>query len=814
MRIINTVKSSKFKVHSSKPKPKSKDFSLGVPILLICLLAVTLGAGCNFKSEQDQAKEDIRQSQSFYESAIKQYKGLISKGRDLDRLYFELGSLYFSHGEFEKAIDAFKKSKNPMSQKYLAISYFRTGNWTDAFEIFSRNEPSEDESSYYYGLTAERLNLFDKALGIYRKIGAGNFKDRARMRIDAIERQASPGDIKDIDPEASKIIGASASESEYPQAGAIVLLADEKFEITPDGKQVADMHYIIKILNERGKEKFSETAIDYDSTYEKVELGYARTISPQGRVTDVGSRHIRDVSKYLNFPIYSNAHVYIISFPDISEGAVIEYRFKIIRNQLINKKDFVLSYPVQASEPIARAEFRLKTPPETKLHIDFLNREYNNFSAVLEPKVQKDSTGIVYSWGFRDIPQIIPETKMPPDIEVNPTIVLSSFSGWQDLYAWWWNLAKDKIKADGPIKEKIRALLNGKGTPEEKIRAIYNFCAQEIRYVAVEYGQAGYEPHAAQDTFKNKYGDCKDKAILLVTMLREAGFSASPVLISTKSYYNLREDFPSMLFNHAIAIVDLGEESVFMDATAETCAFGDLPADDQQRRVLVFKNDGYAIKTTPLFSPGHNLLKQVLNINTNADETLSADKTILTFGLYDQSQRYWLRYTTPELIGETLKQKIQEISIGGKLKDYEIKNLDDLNTPVVLKFWFSGPEYFTEAGRLRIMPQLASLDTSLVAKEARRFPIDFGVLESKEMIFEIAIPTDFVVKYIPESISEDSPWFGFKAEYSSGRGKVYLKQKSELKRNLVEAKEYPAFKAFFEGLAKKLKQRIILEKTR
>lgn len=620
--------------------------------------------------------------------------------------------------------------------------------------------------------------------------------------------------IKDKDRAISEIIANAPPAAKYPQAGALILFCDEKVEITPDNTEVSDLHYVIKILNDRGKQDFSESQIEYDSTYEKVELEYARTIKPDGTIVEVGTRHIRDVSKYLNFPLYSNVRVHIISFPEITEGAVAEYKLKVYRSQLVNKKDFVLDYPVQTKEPILQADFSVTLPAGRALKIETLDDAHNNFHANLTPSIQEIGGRTVYRWQFKDIPQIVPEPNMPPNVEINPTMLLATFENWQDIYNWWWALAKDKIKADAAITGKVKELLRNRPGGEDRVRAIYNFCAQEIRYVAVEYGQAGYEPHYAADIFKNKYGDCKDQAILLVTMLKEAGFTAWPVLIPTKDCYNLNPDFPSMLFDHCIAAVSLEGKTVFLDPTAQTCSFGDLPPVDQRRRVAVFKEDGYLIQETPLYEAAHNLIRQALSININPDETIAAEKSVFSHGVYDQAQRYWLLFTPPELIEQTLTEKIQEVSIGAKLKSYNIANLNDLNEPVVLSYAFQGPEYLTMGGDLRILPQLADVDSSLVAKEKRDFAIDFGFLDAKETVTEIQIPANFTVRYLPQDIDEDNQWLKFKVAYSHKGNKIIFRQDAELKQTVIPVTEYADFKSFFAGLAKKVKQRIILEKVK
>jgi tetratricopeptide (TPR) repeat protein len=785
---------------------KSQVF-LGVAIF------VSLLGGCCCKVDAGPG-ELAKESESYYRQALQGYKSEIAKGKDTDQLYFDLGRLYFDHGAFSEAAESFSKSKLPQAKKFLAISYYRLGDFTGALEVFNKFENTDAEYLYYKGLACEKLNLFDPALESYREIKDPSFASLASERIDAITRQAAEQNIGKIDPRIAGIIDNAPKPEAYPQAGVLILACDEKVEVTAENTQISSLHYLIKILNERGKENFSEAKIDYDSTYEKVEVEYARTIKPDGSIAQVGTRHIRDVSKYLNFPLYSNARVRIISFPEIAEGSCIEYSLKIYRNKLINKKDFVNHYPVQSGEPIISANFVLSFPEANFANLKVINAEYNNFKAQLNP--QKDiKDGIVsYRWQFRDLPQIIPESSMPPTVKINPAMLFSSFRDWQELYDWWWPLAKDKIQADKPIKDKVSELIKECKSEDEIARAIYNFCAQEIRYVAVEYGDAGYEPHQAADIFRNKYGDCKDQAVLLVTMLKEAGLAAWPVIIPTKSCYNLSLDFPAMFFDHAIACVKLKEGLIFLDPTSSTCSFGDLPPGDQGRRVFICREDDYKIEETPLYPASHNLARQDIKIKINSDETIAGEKKISTFGVYDQGQRYWLLYTQPELIEAQLKEKIQDFSIGAKLLNYSTDNLDDLNKPVILRYAFSGPEYLTQAGDLRIMPQLTNIDISLTARDKRRYPLELEVLDKRETNFEIAIPEVFVVKYIPKDISKDSPWVKFSARYSFKANTLTLRQELEFKKRVIDQSEYADFKRFYDGLAKDIKQRVVLEKAR
>jgi tetratricopeptide (TPR) repeat protein len=793
MPLINTVKKSNFK------------------FLVFAFLFFIFLSGCKQKKDLNLPQEYAEQAEAYYQRAINLYQDLIAQGKDVERLSFGLAKLYYSHGEFAKAVEKLQDVKEPSEGKLLAISYYRLGNFTDALEAFNKIEFPDEECLYYQGLTSERLNLFEKALQQYRKIKRDpQYSRLARERIRDIEKNQT-FQIKNIDAQAAKLLLKAPAAQKYPEAGALILSCDESIEITPDHKEIATLHYLVKILNDRGKNEFAETTIDYDMTYEKVELVYARTIKPDGETVEVGASQVRNVSKYLNFPLYSNAWVYIISFPEVGIGSAIEYKVKIYRNQLVNKKDFVLSYPLQGSEPILNANFTLKVPKGQAPHIKTLNEEYLSFNACLRPKINEEEGRLIYSWQFKDIPQIIPEPQMPPQVRINPALLFSTFDQWRQIYDWWWALAKDKIQADADIKAKTQELIHKAATDEEKARKIYNFCAKEIRYVAVEYGDAGYEPHSAQAIFRNKYGDCKDQAILLITMLRNAGLEAYPVLIATKDYYDLNEDFPALFFNHCIAAVKLAGKIIFLDPTAETCSFQDLPAGDQGRRVLVFSEGGYEILSTPAFPPEHNRLKQSLYIKLNRDESISGRREVTGSGIYDQVQRFFFLYTQPELIRNILQEKIQEISIGAKLQDYRIANAFDLNKPCLLSYTFRGPEYCIEAGDLRILPQLVEVDRGAVSKDERRYGLEFSALETREVDLDIEIPPNLVVQYMPEDIREESPWLKFSAQYLQKGNLLTFRQRTEtLKKEIPEA-EYLAFKDFVEKIAKRVKQRVVLE---
>jgi tetratricopeptide (TPR) repeat protein len=778
--------------------------------LFFGILGILL-VGCTQKSQIGQARQLTQQSREFYQQAIAKYKDLISQGKDLNQAHFELGLLYYQQAEYELASQHFLKTNLSEAEKYRALSLYRINDFTEAKDAFRRIESPDAETLYYYGEVCEELNLYDEALDIYNRVTQEPFKSQAQNRIRSITRLGENLYLDNLPLSVQEVVKNAPPEEKYPNAGALILFCDERTQITEQNTAIFFEHIIVKILNERGKKDFSEIVIGYDSTYDKVELEYARTIRPDGAVIPVGSRHIRDVSRYLNFPLYSNARARIISFPEITEGCIIEYKYKIYRNQLINEDDFILTYQLQELEPVIHAKMKLVLPAEKPLHYKILNSNYNTFQAKLEPEIKEYPEYNEYVWEFKDIPAIIPELDMPPISRINPIILISTFDSWQEIYDWWWDLALDKIQADQAIKQKVADLTQDKETVLDKVRAIYNFCAEDIRYVAVEYGQAGHEPHKATDIFFNKYGDCKDQSILLITMLREIGVQAYPVLIGTYDYLDLQDDFPSVSFNHCIAAVRLERDFIFLDPTCPTCSFGNLPGDDQDRRVLVFTDTGYKIKSIPLHPADQNRASKILKMEISSDETIKAERSVFTYGLFDAGQRAWFRYSSDEAISESLKQAIQGISPAARLIKYDIQNLDDLNRSVVLKYSFSGREYWTRAGELRILPQLAVLDTSIVAKQLRRFPLDLGMPSIRITQVDITLPPHFKLKNLPGDFKESSRWLELSVEYGMEGNHFYFKQTTQTKKRQIPLSEYSEFKTFMENVSTSIRERVIFQ---
>jgi len=774
-----------------------------------CLLLVVLTVGCSqIPSDTSKVKSSQEFLVGYYQQLSQRYEAALEAAPDNSGLRLQIAQFYYAFRDYEKAEQVLQESTESSLRALLAKVYTRLKEYDRAIEIFEQLELSaqDDEYKYCYGQVLEKKNLFPKALRVYKDVG-GSYRAQAQQRIALITtkiEEGIPPHIAKLSAEAARFVAAAKDEA------AVLLLVDEEMQVLPDKTSVSYMHVIEQVLQERGKE-LAEVEIGYDSTYQRIELELARTITKDGKVIYAGKENVRDVSRYLNFPLYSNSRAYIVSMPSVAVGSIIEYKIKIYSSKLVNGDDFSFIYRLREKYPIFRASFQLVTPPTTPVNFKFFNLGYAE-GIDLKPSVSARGKEKIYRWEFNEIQPIIPEYNMSPSADINPAFLVSSFADWQEVYQWWHSLYQDKLALNAETKAFLQKLIAGAAAKETKAKKIYEFVAKNIRYVAIEYGDSGHEPHRAQEVFVNRYGDCKDQAILLVAMLRQAGLSAYPVLIPTREAYPIAEDFASINFNHAIAAVKLEDKLIFMDPTSETTAFRELPLADQARKVMVFFDEGFAIAETPFSQDNH--LNFEMDIVLNEEENATVSRSVWAHGFFASGYRYYLKYTHPLVIEEDILQKMTEISSLSKLQDYKIFYADDFDFDPRLSYKFTAEKFLNPARNLRIVPVLdqVGLDHNLIGKEKRNFPIDFSGMSTRSARIKIQLPENLKVKYLPESKTLENEWFRMVISYQQEESLIEFYQEFAVKKRLVSQGEYQAFKDSFKKALYLLREEIILEK--
>ena len=758
-----------------------------------------------------------KKAKILQQKAISEYEKALEDERTHLLALKELAKIWLEEEKYERVIDALSRTKKEEQDfevlKLLGLAYFKSGHSTEALKELeeARKIKADDvETLFFLGQIYEDKKLFEEALSSYQKIISlapkGKLSRIVQERIQSIEQERLALTVKDIkDPEIRQIILTAPEARDYPQAGAIILLNEHECLVKKDNTLEEKIHRLVKIFNVRGREKYGEVQIDYDSTYQTVKVDYARVIKPDGRMIKVGKKDIKDVDRWSGFPLYSNAKVKIISMPEVIEDSIIEYSATIITNKLINEDDFQFCFGIQGFEPCLRHRFKLTIPKGRKVNIHYVRLKD------VEPQVSEDRGWITYKWEINDVPEIIAEPNMPSWADISPFIMVSSFASWQEFSQWWRKLSEGQAEPTPQIIQKVEELVRGKDTDEEKARTIYHWVTSKIRYVGLEFGIAGFRPHRAEEIFKNKYGDCKDKATLLIAMYKAAGIPAYYALIGTREMGKLEKEIPMSQFNHAIVLARVNGKFVWLDPTAEIVSYGNIPGSDQEKEALVFFEDEARFLKVPLQAPEENKMEIRMVIDINPDGSIDVEMELTSLGASDMEMRSF-RYIKPEQRKQVIQNWINSIAPGAKLKSYQFSDLEDLDTSVKLKVAYSATDYLKRAGNLWMfsIPGIEE-EAGIVGKEKRNYPILFYTTSMSVYKVEIHLPPELEVEYLPEPVLLEKPYGSFKSSYRASGKNIFYEGISKRKQTLISLSQYPDYKLFKEKVARESQRQIIIK---
>ena len=217
----------------------------------------------------------------------------------------------------------------------------------------------------------------------------------------------------------------------------------------------------------------------------------------------------------------------------------------------------------------------------------------------------------VFLWESRAIPALPREPRSPGVTEISPYVHVSTMGDWKQLGSWYADLIRPQFALDQSLNDELSRITNGLQTDKEKIHAIQEFVLRSTHYVALEFGIYSYKPYPVTQIYARRFGDCKDKASLMIALLRAAGIEAEIALVRTRSLGDVAVEPASIaVFNHAIVYVP--KYDLWLDGTAEY-AGRELPLEDQGAFSLTVSLSGAAqIRHIPMSRVADNYTRHVI----------------------------------------------------------------------------------------------------------------------------------------------------------------------------------------------------------
>lgn len=567
----------------------------------------------------------------------------------------------------------------------------------------------------------------------------------------------------------------------FDEANAVVRYDCTKVWVNADGSGETLKRYRVALLSDRAVRQYAQDETVYNLGYDTVEVIAARVHLPDGSIIDVDTSAIKDVP----LPAYGkfflqNVREKIITFPALQIGAEIEVQTREITHEPPMDGQYNMSEYFEHTDPLQTKHVEVSLPNSMPLQWKVRG------SGVVHAEGNVDDR-TVHTWSIHDVEQVVPEPGMPPFPEVARQLLATTIPDWETWSKWYTELAEPEMLADSSIKAEVAELVKGKSR-DEAIRAIFQFVSNRIRYVdtALTGRKAGYKPESASVTYRNKYGVCRDKAALMVTMLREAGVESNITLMNPS--WKIDEELPVDQFNHAIVTVWENGKEIYIDPTVEkTTEY--LAANEQDRAVLTCTQEGHDLAWTPVEDPSKNLYQVAANSKVDENGALKSTVTISSQGFPDLVLRSYLQSISPQEREILFQNFVQSLSPRAILVESSVSDLTDLDKSLVIKLEVSAEDYVIKAGSYWLMNSIAQgrkldfLSSWLLSGSEltdRRYPLRLESTFAVQMSETVEYPKGFNVRSLPEQVDIKQDEFRLSRTCQSSGQKVTVKQALEL----------------------------------
>src|ERR1700675_4139641 len=601
---------------------------------------------------------------------------------------------------------------------------------------------------------------------------------------------------------------------------AVLLYSEDILTVQGNGKNKHLKRRVYKILRVGGKD--TGTAVAYVDSETKILNMHGWCIPAQGKDYEVKEKDAIESSLpgVSNGELVSDLRAKVLQIPASDPGNIVGYEIEQEERLFILQDERMF----QTALPTREARFTLNLPAGWEYKAAWINYP--------EAKPASPSPN-QWQWVVSDVKAIRAEDDMPPWKGVAGEMLLSllppgdsqkkGFLSWAEMGQWEAALAPGRRDPSPEIKQKVAELTSRAPTTLAKMQVLAAFAQHDIRYVAIELGIGGLQPHAARDIYTHRYGDCKDKATLLSAMLKEIGVdsylftvnsrrgsvnAASPAQIGWFNHEILAIRLPDDLKDPSLAAIvtppKLGRLLIF-DPTDEMTPFGQLSGSLQANYGLLVTADGGELLQLPQLSPETSGVRRSGKLALSANGTLSGEIQELRFGDTGAYQRYVLRATAQD------KDRIKpiETSLSHSLASFQITkasigNLHAQDQPFVYNYSFTAERYAKPAGTLLIVrPRVLGNKSSdiLERKEPRKYPVEFDGPQKDIDVYEITLPAGYEVDELPPPSDADYSFASYHSKTEVEGNVLRYKRTYEIKELSVPTSKLNDLKTLYRIIA-------------
>ena len=615
---------------------------------------------------------------------------------------------------------------------------------------------------------------------------------------------------------------------EYPKDTIAVVLLDEEQTTVKDNGDIETRHRrAYKLLRPEARDKYAYAFVQFNNDT-KLSFFKAWTITANGQEMELKEKDAVEFS-LSSFEVFSDLRGKGIKFSAADPGNIVGYEYVQKHRPFAFEDD----WQFQSEIPTRRARFSLQLPVGWEF-----SESWANF-----PKQQPQSSANNFNvWEVENVPAVEIEPAMPPFLTVasrmdikyfprDPALRAKTTGTWNDIGIWYANLTSASRVPSPALQQKVAELTTGISDPLKKMQVLAAYVQQQIRYVAIEVGIGGLQPHPAADVFKHQYGDCKDKVTLLSTMLKQVGIDSYYVMVDTHRGI-VNPDFPSLRGNHMIMAIRLPQDIptnslyatvddpqlghlLFFDPTDEFVTLGYLPSDLQQNYGLLVTPDSGKVILLPLLPPPTNRLLRTATLTLGPTGNLGGDVDELRWGAPAGDSRAQFIGSSP-----SDREKVIEKFLGTFLNNFTLThaslgNLDKYDENLLLHYQFVVEGYAKTAGDLLILRPRVVGDkgSNILTGKARKYPIEFEGTTLQSDVFDITLPAGYVVDELPLPVEVKCDYAIYKSNVEVKDNVLHYKRTYEINGVVVPTEKLPEVRDFFHQIAAAEKSSAVLRRA-
>lgn len=583
----------------------------------------------------------------------------------------------------------------------------------------------------------------------------------------------APG-LRAVTPDWVRQASAQTLPAYDAETNAVVLLDEVSITVLSQNDFVEHYRWAVKILRPEGRNE-ADLAVHFRGQ-EKVRSVHCWALDRSGKEFELKDKDFLERGVSFGYELYNDVRMRAATCPGADPGSVIAFEYEVQRHGWVNEFEWAF----QESIPVRESHVVLKIPAGWEYKALWAN------GGPFEPVMAGDGG---WEWILHDLAAIELEPMRPENwalclrlglVYFSAEPAVSNAGSWAALGRWYTQLTVDRRTATPEVTERAHQLTAGRTDFDRKARSLASFLQSDVRYVAVEIGIGGFQPHHAAEIFHALYGDCKDKATLLSTMLHEVGIESDYVLIDTHRG-TVGPALPSPRFNHAILAIEVpegtnvdlyrsvvtaksGKRYLIFDPTDPYTPLGDLRGDLQDTYALLVADGSGELIHTPLFQPEANQLLRTGHFTLSPDGELSGDIVESRSGDHAYHERASLQHANQQERTQQLERRLSRSLRGFTLQSANIQQLDQRQQNLLITFKFTNPGYGQVRGPLLLMrPRVLGEKGLAIERKPRHFPFQFEDTSRETDIYEFDLPKEYVVDNVPDPVNVD---MGFAAYQS------------------------------------------------